>query len=257
MPSSSTVIDATISVPCRFEMSKHSMRSGASGSSQRLLQRGERLGARVVVGRPLELVAGERLLRVALDGREQRALLAALRDPDADLAAAHHARGTPRRGPGPRAGAGRAPPWARRRARRRRRAARARGRRARRSSRSSTLSTMSPLRPDDPAPPDEEDLHRRLELVVGDPDDVELLGLLPHHLLALDGLADRGELVAQPGRALELELVGRLRHERLEPADAPARSRRRGTTSSSSTRARYSSSVTACTHGATHFSMCA
>ena len=68
-----------------------------------------------------------------------------------------------------------------------------------------------PLAAHDPPAPDEEDLHRRLELVVGDPDDVELLGLLPHHLLALDRLADRGELVAQAGGALELELVGRAR----------------------------------------------
>ena len=79
------------------------------------------------------------------------------------------------------------------------------------------MSTIRPLRPTTRPAADEEDLHRRLELVVGDPDDVELLGLLAHHLLALDGLADRGELVPQAGGPLELELVGRLGHERLEP----------------------------------------
>ena len=74
--------------------------------------------------------------------------------------------------------------------------------------RSSTLSTMKPLRPDDPAPADVEDLDRRLELVLDQADDVDVLGPVGHHLLALDGLAHAGEPVAQSGGPLELELGG-------------------------------------------------
>ena len=65
--------------------------------------------------------------------------------------------------------------------------------------------------PDDPAPTDVEDLHRRLQVVVGEADDVEVLVAVGDDLLALDRAAHRAEAVAQPGGLLELERRGRAR----------------------------------------------
>src|ERR687892_448865 len=52
-----------------------------------------------------------------------------------------------------------------------------------------------PLAAPHAAPPHEEHLHRRLEVVLGDADDVEVLVALGHDLLALDGLAHAGQSV--------------------------------------------------------------
>ena len=68
------------------------------------------------------------------------------------------------------------------------------------------------LAPDDPTPPDVEDLHRRLQLVLGEADDIEVLGRVGHHLLALDGPPDGRQAVADAGRPLELEGGGGAAH---------------------------------------------
>ena len=75
----------------------------------------------------------------------------------------------------PRARRARAPAWARPAADRRRTGPRGCGRRGRPGVSSSTLSTHEALAPDDPAPADVEHLHRRLQLVVGEADHVEVL----------------------------------------------------------------------------------
>ena len=74
------------------------------------------------------------------------------------------------------------------------------------------------LAPHHPSPPHEERLDRRLEVVLGDADHVEVLVPLGHHLLALDGLADARQPVPHPGGALVLEVVRRGPHLVLEPA---------------------------------------
>ena len=73
------------------------------------------------------------------------------------------------------------------------------------------------LAPDDPALPDEEHLHGRFEIVVGETDHVEVLVAIGHHLLTLDRLAHRCEAVANARRPLELECVRRFAHLGLEP----------------------------------------
>ena len=75
-----------------------------------------------------------------------------------------------------------------------------------------------PLASDDSPLADEEHLHRRLQLVVGDADDIEILAAVGDHLLALDRPADRCQPVAHPGRLLELQRVGGLPHLGLEVA---------------------------------------
>ena len=72
------------------------------------------------------------------------------------------------------------------------------------------------LAADHPALAHVEHLDRRLELVVGDADHVEVLVAVGHHLLALDGLAHRRQPVAQARRPLELEVVGGLAHVGVE-----------------------------------------
>ena len=81
----------------------------------------------------------------------------------------------------------------------------------------STLSTTNPLRPDDPPPPHVEHLDARLELVLGEPDDVDVLVAVGDHRLAFDRPAHRGQAVAEAGRLLELQR-----------ASPPPASRRRG-----------------------------
>ena len=73
--------------------------------------------------------------------------------------------------------------------------------------------------PDDTTAADVEDLHRRLELVVGEADDVDVLVAVGDDLLALDRAAHGAEAVAQPGRLLELEVRGRLAHLLVEALD--------------------------------------
>src|SRR5262249_11492343 len=85
--------------------------------------------------------------------------------------------------------------------------------------RASTLSTTHPLAAHDPALADEEDLDGGLQVVLGDADDVEVLVAVGHHLLALDGLAHRGQPVPDPGRQLVLQAVGRGLHLLLEATD--------------------------------------
>ncbi len=75
------------------------------------------------------------------------------------------------------------------------------------------------LAPRDPAPADEEDLDGGLQLVLGQPDHVEVLVALSDHLLALDGLAHALQLVAQASGPFELELRGRRPHLGVEPLD--------------------------------------
>ena len=73
-----------------------------------------------------------------------------------------------------------------------------------------------------PAAADEEHLHRRLQVVLGEGGDVEVLGAGGDHLLALHGLADAGQLVAEPRRQLEVELLGGLAHLGLQPLQGRA-----------------------------------
>ena len=75
------------------------------------------------------------------------------------------------------------------------------------------------LAADHPAPAHVEHLDGCLELVVGQPDHVEVLVAVGDHLLSLDRLADVGQPVAAPGGPLELQLVGRIPHRGLEPFD--------------------------------------
>ena len=63
-----------------------------------------------------------------------------------------------------------------------------------------------PLAADHPALADEEHLDRGLEVVLGQPDHVEVLAAVPHHLLLGDGLAHALEPIPDPGRLLELQL---------------------------------------------------
>ena len=69
---------------------------------------------------------------------------------------------------------------------------------------------------DDAAPAHPEDLHRRLERVLGQADDVEVLGPVRHHLLGLGRLVHGRDAVPQARRPLELQLVRRGEHLRLQ-----------------------------------------
>src|ERR687892_393818 len=64
--------------------------------------------------------------------------------------------------------------------------------------------------PCDPSPADEEHLEGRLEVVLIEPDHVEVLPWRQHHLLGLDGLPRSGQTVPEPGGLLVL-LGGRSR----------------------------------------------
>ena len=70
-----------------------------------------------------------------------------------------------------------------------------------------------------PAAPHVEDLHRRQQVVGGEPDHVGVGAVAEHHGLLLHGSAQRAEVVPQPGRPLEVQLGGRLGHLSLQPAD--------------------------------------
>jgi hypothetical protein len=73
--------------------------------------------------------------------------------------------------------------------------------------------------PDHPAPAHVEDLHRRLERVLGDADHVEVLRPLGHQVLGLRRLAGHGDPVAQAGGPLEFEVVGRFLHGEFQPLE--------------------------------------
>ena len=62
-----------------------------------------------------------------------------------------------------------------------------------------------------------EDLHRRFERVLGDPDHVEVLGALGHHLLGLGRLVHDDDAVTQAGGPLELQMVRGVLHLGFEP----------------------------------------
>ena len=70
-----------------------------------------------------------------------------------------------------------------------------------------------------PSAADVEHLDGRLELVLGERDDVGVGAVAEHDGLLLQGAAQRLEVVAQPGGELELEVVARLVHPPLEPLD--------------------------------------
>ena len=59
-----------------------------------------------------------------------------------------------------------------------------------------------------PAAADMENLHRRLQLVVGECHDVGVGAVAKHHRLLLQGTFQRPDVVAQPGRALEIKFGG-------------------------------------------------
>ena len=61
---------------------------------------------------------------------------------------------------------------------------------------------------DDPAAAHEEDLHRRLERILGQPHDVEVLGPVRDHLLGFGRLVHGDDAVTQAGRALVAGLRG-------------------------------------------------
>ena len=151
-PSSKTTMDATTSSPWKWEMSKHSMRSGAESSpsasaiSSRARERVVRSEARLVLCRASACWALRRTvsIRARLSPRCGTRRLTAL--PRRSLS--HCATGL--RAPRPawtRAGPVRGPPWARRRRAPRRRAAGGRARRAPAVPTSSTLSVTQPRWP--------------------------------------------------------------------------------------------------------------
>ena len=71
--------------------------------------------------------------------------------------------------------------------------------------------------PHHPAPPDPEDLHRRLQRVLGQAHHVEVLGPVRDHLLGLGRLVHGDDAVAQAGGALELEVLGGVQHLGFQP----------------------------------------
>ena len=75
-------------MPPRFEMSKHSTRTGSASSAERGLQAVERLDALLAPALGLELLLVEREPRVALGQLEDAALAAALGGADLDRPAA-------------------------------------------------------------------------------------------------------------------------------------------------------------------------
>lgn len=66
---------------------------------------------------------------------------------------------------------------------------------------------------------DVEDLHGRLERVVGERDHVGVGAVAEHHCLLLHGPAQGGDVVAQPRGPLELQLLAGLGHLAFELAD--------------------------------------
>ena len=73
----------------------------------------------------------------------------------------------------------------------------------------------------DPATADVEDLDRRLELVLGEGEDVGVGGVAEHDGVLLQRPLEGADVVAQPGGPLEVQLGGRGPHLPLELADEP------------------------------------
>ena len=71
----------------------------------------------------------------------------------------------------------------------------------------------------DPAAAHVEDLHRDLERVLGEGDHVDVGAVAEHHRLLLERALHRAEVVAQPGRLLEVLAVGGGVHLPLDPPD--------------------------------------
>ena len=71
----------------------------------------------------------------------------------------------------------------------------------------------------DPAVADVEDLHGRLELILGQRDDVAVGTVTEHHGLLLQRPLQRAHVIPQPGGPLELLRRRGLPHLRLDPAD--------------------------------------
>ena len=80
-PSSKTTIEATTLVPWTWQTSKHSIRSGAVGQLQGVLELLQRLAAGGQVAGAGDLVPRQGLVGVALHRLHQRPLVAALRHP--------------------------------------------------------------------------------------------------------------------------------------------------------------------------------
>ncbi len=194
---------------------------------ERVLDLLQRSRARGQVARPAQLVLGERLRGVAGDGLGEGPLVAALRHPDLHAGAAQP--GEPlgqRRGVGRQlghqdlarhgllgvvGGTGE-----------RRLLAVELGEEAlhelRRVGGLDLVDHPAALAAHAPAA-DVEDLHRGLQLVLGERDDVGVGAVAEHHGLLLHGAAQRPDVVAQPRRALELQLLCGLRHLALELPD--------------------------------------
>ncbi len=183
------------------------MRRGACGKAQVLLQLVERPGAAVVIAGPLQPVALEGVAGVLAGGLGQAPLGAPLRDPDLHSRAPHPAEpggveilGSGNLGYEHRL---RVSEW--------------------------VLIEIDPLqhtahqlRPGqilgsindeaalahDASLAHEEHRHGGLQLIGGHAEDVEVLRLRTHHLLALDGLAHAHQVVAEAGRPLEVQSLG-------------------------------------------------
>ena len=197
------------------------MRSGACVQPEAVLHLGERAAAgRQVAGAP-GLVQRQRLLGVARDGLHQGPLVAALRHPQVDRAAAP---------------AGRASSVT---------AAASVGSAGTSTSRGTASPALAAVQlqqqlldevagvqlldplddqaalPAHPAAADVEHLDRRLERVVGERDDVGVGAVAEHDRVLLHRPPQRADVVAQPGGPLVVLRVGRGAHLRLEPAGEP------------------------------------
>jgi hypothetical protein len=162
-------------------------------------------------------VADERLPGVGFDGGQEGALLAPLRNPELDRAVAQ---------PGQPLGQGRLPVRADREQHLARDlvgplAVELLHERGRQRGRGEGLDLVNgePAAADDPAPADEEHLHDRLQVVLGEGGDVEVVRGGRDHLLLLHGGAQAAELVAEPRGQLVVEPGGGVAHLLLQPGD--------------------------------------
>ena len=186
--------------------------------AQQVLQLGEGPAAGIVVAGPAQAVPHELLPRVPGDRLVQRPLVAALRHPHLDPAAAQVAQ----------------PLLVRRQVVRLHRDQHLLGHARRwlvaiqglenavhQPTRRQRLHLVEdePLAADHPSLAHEEHLDGDLQLVIGDADDVDVLAALGHHLLLLDRLAHGDEAVAHPGGALELQRLRCRGHLPFQAAD--------------------------------------
>ena len=194
------------------------MRSGASGSAEQVLELVDGPGPAVVVRGPAQAVPGELLLRVAGDRVQQAALVAPLGHADVDAGVALD--GQPLLVDLLRLG-------------------REREQHLLRHAERGFVAVQlledpggeavvvelldlvedEPLPAHDPPPSHVEDLDGRLQVVLCDADDVEVLVAVGHHLLLGDGLLHRRQPVPHAGRPLVLLLVGGGSHLTIEALD--------------------------------------